>query len=78
MENLNFVLGQLLVHNEMLRSNRMCAFNVRSVVKTSLNIYYHRPYKTGVEVGCYLMTKECALSTGKLPPGACQGTVLIE
>ena len=49
MENLNFVLGQSLVHNKMPRYNEMHAFNIVSVFKTSMIIYYHWPYKTGIQ-----------------------------
>ena len=48
-ENLNFVLSQSLVHNKMPRSNLMCAFNFKSVVKTSMKIYYHWPYNSGIQ-----------------------------
>ena len=40
-ENLNFVLGQSLVHNKMPRSNYMCAIYSKSVIKTNMRNYYH-------------------------------------
>ena len=50
MENLNFVLGQSLVHNKKPRSSQMCAFNFKSVVKTKYENLLSLTYKTVIQL----------------------------